>query len=260
MRVRAARPTVALPVLAAFILAGCSLAESTEPPAPAATNDATIPGAQTTSPADPVSATRRVDPRQGGLEVGFGEYAITLEAEEIRPGPVTFVIRNGGALVHGFEIEAEDDDGDHSGSGNGELKLEGPEFGPNDVVRIDANLPPGVYEVECFIGEHDDMGMRATLVVTEDAPLRTDRPSAVPGDVRVADFAFSPVDTEVPAGTQVTWTNEDPTSHTITADDGGFDSGTLDPGGTFSFVFTRPGTYRYSCLIHPAMRGTVRVA
>ena len=73
--------------------------------------------------------------------------------------------------MHGFEIEAEDDDGDHSGPGNGELKLEGPEFGPDDVVRIRADLPAGVYEVECFVGEHDDRGMRATLIVRPGAPL-----------------------------------------------------------------------------------------
>ena len=36
------------------------------------------------------STSRKVDPRRGGLELGFGEFAITLEAAEIRPGPVTF--------------------------------------------------------------------------------------------------------------------------------------------------------------------------
>ena len=253
---------LAATVVGAFALAGCALAESSAqaPAAPPATVDQAASGSQTASTADQADTTRRVDPRSGGLEVGFGEYAITLEADAIRPGPVTFVIRNGGALIHGFEIEGEDDDGDHSGSGHGGLKLEGPEFGPNEVVRIHANLAPGVYELECFIDGHDDLGMRATLVVERDAPLQVERPSALPGAVQVADFAFSPDATEVDAGTEVTWSNEDPTAHTITADDGGFDSGTLDPGRTFSFTFTRPGTYRYACLIHPAMRGTVRVA
>lgn len=192
--------------------------------------------------------------------MGFGEFAITLEADEIRPGPVTFVIRNGGALVHGFEIEGEDDDGDNSGPGNGELKLEGPEFGPGNVVRIHADLPPGVYEVECFVGDHDDRGMRATLIVRADAPLVRQEADPGAGAVRIADFAFSPEQVEVAAGTELTWANDDPAAHTVTADDGTFDSGTLDPGADFAVRINDPGTYRYACLIHPAMRATVRVA
>jgi plastocyanin len=204
---------------------------------------------------------RRVDPRRGGLDVGFGEFAITLEADEIRPGPVTFVIRNGGALVHGFEIEAEDDDGDNSGSGNGELKLEGPAFGPNDVVKIHADLPPGVYEIECFVAEHDDRGMRTTLTVTTDAPLvREEGGAGAPDEVDIADFAFAPSAIHVSTGTEVTWTNTDPAPHTVTAAQGGFDSGTLDPNEAFSFRFDTAGSFTYACLIHPTMRGTVHVA
>ena len=164
MRSRSAAPLL----LTVTLLAAC---------APAA-NDVVSPpraaDASTGSPSSRTSSTgpaRRVDPREHGLEVGFGEFAITLEADEIRPGPVTFVIRNGGALVHGFEIEGEDDDGDNSGPGNGELKLEGPEFGPGNVVRIHADLPAGIYEIECFVADHDDRGMRTSLIVRPGAPL-----------------------------------------------------------------------------------------
>ena len=242
-------------LLSVALLAAC---------APAA-NDVVAPRAADTSTGSPSSRTsstdrsRLVDPRDHGLEVGFGEFAITLEADEIRPGPVTFVIRNGGALVHGFEIEGEDDDGDNSGPGNGELKLEGPEFGPGNVVRIHAVLPAGTYEIECFVAEHDDRGMRTTLIVRPGAPLVRGGRDAAPGSVQIADFAFSPRDVEVASGTEVTWSNEDPSAHTVTADDGAFDSGTMDPGARFAFRFDEPGTYDYSCLIHPTMRASVRV-
>jgi hypothetical protein len=73
----------------------CSVAGGDTPSA----GDPTDPGSSTTGSSTSL-ATRRVDPRRGGLDVGFGEFAITLEAGEIRPGPVTFVIRNGGRLVH----------------------------------------------------------------------------------------------------------------------------------------------------------------
>jgi len=257
--VRPIKPATALLLVLVFMSA-CALADG-EPTSPASSK-ASEASAASSDPTDPGDGSaRRVDPREHGLDVGFGEFAVTLEADEIRPGPVTFVIRNGGALVHGFEIEGEDDDGDNSGPGNGELKLEGPEFGPGNVVRIHADLPAGVYEIECFVADHDDRGMRATLIVRADAPLmRQEQADADPGAVRIADFAFSPEQVEVDAGTELTWTNDDPAAHTVTADDGTFDSGTLDPGAEFAFAIDEPGTYRYACLIHPAMRATVRVA
>jgi plastocyanin len=250
--------------VAAALLAACSSADDGAQGGDAVTGRETpVPdaAAPASTAGDDEAPIRRIDPREGGLDVGFGEFAITLEADEIRPGPVTFVIRNGGALVHGFEIEGEeDDDGDNSGSGNGELKLEGPEFGPNDVVRIRADLPPGIYEIECFVAEHDDRGMRTTLVVTTDAPLvRKEGGATAPDEVEIADFAFTPPELHVTAGTEVTWTNTDPAPHTVTAD-GEFDSDTLDPNEGFSFRFDVAGTFSYACLIHPTMRGTVHVA
>jgi plastocyanin len=248
----------------AVLLNACSSSGDTAPPQEALRE----PRPQTTDAAVPASApeggeisTRRVDPRKGGLEVGFGEFAITLEADEIRPGPVTFVIRNGGALIHGFEIKGEEgDDDDNSGSGDGELELEGPEFGPNDVLRIRADLRPGIYEIECFVAEHDDRGMRTTLKVTADAPLvREEGGETAPDEVEITDFAFAPSEIHVRTGTEVTWTNTDPAPHTVTAD-GAFDSGTLDPKAAFSFRFDTAGTFSYACLIHPTMRGTVHVA
>jgi plastocyanin len=250
-------------ILSLFLLvagAACSLAEdgaSDRVPAPTST-----PAAATASATSDEQTERLVDPRQGGLELGFGEFAITLEAAEIRPGPVTFVVRNGGALVHGFEIEIEER-GDNSGPGSSHddgLKMEGPAFGPGETVRLQADLAPGVYEIECFVAEHDDMGMRATLVVRRDAPLvRAERPSASSDSVEISDFAFSPDAIEVDAGTTVTWQNADPTAHTVSARDGAFDSGTLDPGSGFEATFAQPGTFAYFCQIHPTMRGSVRV-
>jgi plastocyanin len=252
------------PIVLAVLLGACSVSEGggaggagAEPAGSPAPNAASaIDGATGTA-----AAGRRIDPRRGGLDLGFGEWAITLEADRVRPGPITFVIRNGGTMIHGFEIQAEDDDGDHSGPGHGELKLEGPAFGPGETVRIDAVLPPGRYEIECFVAEHDDRGMRATLIVERGAPLVAAEPAgaeAGAGVVAIADFAFSPPVIEVEAGGEVSWTNDDPTPHTVTAE-GAFDSGTLDPGARFSASLDRPGSYAYVCQIHPTMRGTVRV-
>jgi plastocyanin len=77
--------------------------------------------------------------------------------------------------------------------------------------------------------------------------------------VTIAGFAFKPASIEVTVGTTVTWTNEDPAPHTVTATDGSFDSGTIASGATFSQVFDAVGTFEYACAIHPTMTGSVIV-
>lgn len=79
-------------------------------------------------------------------------------------------------------------------------------------------------------------------------------------EVQVVDFAFEPAMVMIETGTTVTWTNAGDRPHTITADDGSFDSGRLDPGEQFSFTFTQPGTFTYACGFHPEMQGSVMVA
>jgi len=78
--------------------------------------------------------------------------------------------------------------------------------------------------------------------------------------VSIKDFAFNPSNTTVSPGTTVTWVNNDQTAHTVTTNDGAFDSGTLQPGQSFSFAFDKAGTYAYHCNIHPTMTATVTVS
>jgi plastocyanin len=78
--------------------------------------------------------------------------------------------------------------------------------------------------------------------------------------VSIKNFAFDPPNTTVSAGTTVTWVNDDQVPHTATANDGAFDSGTLQPGQSYSFAFDKPGTYAYHCNIHPDMTGTITVS
>ena len=77
--------------------------------------------------------------------------------------------------------------------------------------------------------------------------------------VAIAGFAFGPDTLTVPSGTTVTWTNDDSTSHTVTADDDSFDSGSLADGATFEHTFDEAGTFAYHCEIHPTMTGEVVV-
>jgi plastocyanin len=78
--------------------------------------------------------------------------------------------------------------------------------------------------------------------------------------VSIENFAFDPPNMTVAPGTTVTWVNNDQTAHTVTANNGAFDSGTLQPGQSYSFAFDQAGTYAYHCNIHPDMIATVTVS
>ncbi len=72
-------------------------------------------------------------------------------------------------------------------------------------------------------------------------------------------MAFSPNRIEIAAGTAVRWTNNDQLVHTITADDGSWDSGPIEPGKTWTHTFTQPGEFAFHCTPHPFMNAVVVV-
>jgi len=77
--------------------------------------------------------------------------------------------------------------------------------------------------------------------------------------VQIVEFTYEPDPVVVQAGGKVIWQNEDTAPHTATADDGSFDTGTIEKGKLGSATFKEPGTYTYHCEIHPTMHGTVEV-
>jgi plastocyanin len=79
-------------------------------------------------------------------------------------------------------------------------------------------------------------------------------------NVGVYDNYFRPDSITVSVGTTVRWTNSGQHRHTITSDDGQWDSGELSPGTGYAHTFTAPGTYPYHCTVHAnEMRGVVIV-
>ena len=80
-----------------------------------------------------------------------------------------------------------------------------------------------------------------------------------PTQIVVKDFMFVPMSLTVKAGTTVIWANMDDEPHTVVSDTGLFRSGAIDTKESFSFRFDKPGTYRFTCSIHPRMAGTVVV-
>lgn len=83
-----------------------------------------------------------------------------------------------------------------------------------------------------------------------------------PGSVNIRNMMFTPSQISVSKGATVTWTNNDNVAHTVVDDlsnVGGPASGTIEPGSSYSFTFTKTGSFQYHCSIHSSMRGTIVV-
>jgi plastocyanin len=83
--------------------------------------------------------------------------------------------------------------------------------------------------------------------------------SAATQQVNVLFQAFSPTPLDVLPGETVDWSNVSDRRHTVTADNGSFDSGDLEGGQHFSQTFTSVGAYAYHCTVHAGMTGEVDV-
>jgi len=70
---------------------------------------------------------------------------------------------------------------------------------------------------------------------------------------------FSPSNLTVTTGGTITWTNDDNMVHTVTANDASFNSGDIQPGGSYSRTFNATGVIGYYCMHHSGMTGTVTV-
>ncbi len=132
----------------------------------------------------------------------------------------------------------------------------------------------GIYEFVCTY--HVTVGMFGYLVVlpnaayqpTNTTTLTANNTSPVTANVTILPRAaypnstgYSPSTITVVIGVNntVRWVNNDTAPHTVTATDHSFDSGNLNPGDTWTYTFTKPGTYTYVCTYHPWMKGTVIV-
>src|SRR2546425_818709 len=108
------------------------------------------------------------------------------------------------------------------------------------------------------------LGAALVAVTMVGAPAaRASRPAGtnvIVVKVKIVNFAFKPGTLTIAKGTKVKWINKAvSTNHTTTSDTGLWNSGTLAPGQSFAFKFTRTGTFTYHCMIHPIMTGKIKV-
>jgi plastocyanin len=104
------------------------------------------------------------------------------------------------------------------------------------------------------------VALAALALALPGAAFAMDMNDSGPGaDVSILYGADSPAKLDVVAGETVNWTNASVRNHTVSADDGAYDSGTLAPNGHFSRMFDATGTYTYHCRLHPYIRGEIDV-
>jgi plastocyanin len=99
-----------------------------------------------------------VDVAGGKVEIALTEYELTPGKIRIPPGKVTFVLRNEGRYSHDFNVE---------GPG---IDTTTQKFGPGRTVRLEVSLQEGEYRISCPLSNHDERGMRGTLIVTSKLP------------------------------------------------------------------------------------------
>src|SRR5207244_11032310 len=95
----------------------------------------------------------------------------------------------------------------------------------------------------------------AALALALLAPIGSASAQDAGASVDMSSIKFAPTVIHVAAGQSVLWTNSDPVQHTITADDGSFDSVMVDPGSSFGMDFDTPGRFQYSCQPHVGLGG-----
>jgi plastocyanin len=99
------------------------------------------------------------------------------------------------------------------------------------------------------------------IVVMMFAGTSCKKDSTSSNEVSIVNDSYSPSSITVKKGTAVKWTNNDSDQHSVTSDGGSgpLNSGTINPGGTYSFTANTVGTFPYHCTFHNTMFGTLIV-
>ncbi|HEV2857803.1 MAG TPA: cupredoxin domain-containing protein [Solirubrobacterales bacterium] len=128
--------------------------------------------------------------------------------------------------------------------------------GGSDSSSTEADTAPAGQESGTAEATEGETGSEGETTESEPAPSGEASKSE---KVQIVEFSYEPDPVVVQAGGKVIWQNEDTAPHTATADDGSFDTGTIENGKIGSATFKEAGTFTYFCEIHPTMHGTVEV-
>jgi len=99
----------------------------------------------------------------------------------------------------------------------------------------------------------------AAALVAAILPVPAPAAGPLPASVHIRDDKFVPATITIIAGQKVTFVNDDDDAHTVTADDGSWDSEGLNQGQSWSRAFPKAGKITYHCTVHPFMKATIVV-
>ncbi len=104
------------------------------------------------------------------LGVAMKEWTVSLEKDAVRPGIITFVIRNEGKKTHGFRIRS-------AGPIHDRFDMRAALMLPAGTSSLTLRLGAGSYRIDCYVeepevGAHNRKGMGTTLTVTTDVDKR----------------------------------------------------------------------------------------
>jgi plastocyanin len=95
------------------------------------------------------------------VELRLDEYRILPRSLSVRPGRLKLVARNTGLLTHNVRVESEKP----AAGPNPVVFGSTPTAHPGETVTTKLTLSPGRYRLLCTLGNHADLGQRATLIV-----------------------------------------------------------------------------------------------
>ncbi len=112
-------------------------------------------GGSSTAATAGATSTQAADGARSTIHVSETDYKLDPSDPTIKPGQVTFDVRNDGQVVHSLEVEGP----------NGEQSLPSDlSPGQSGILSVDLSKP-GRYEFYCPVANHKQMGMKGTITV-----------------------------------------------------------------------------------------------
>lgn len=121
----------------------------------------------------------------------------------------------------------------------------------------------GTFTYHCSVHPN----MHGTIVVqaagsgsgSGSVPLAAQPVKSIVAKERNNKYIFGPARTTISIGTRVWWLNKSDAPHTVTSTTTGWTFNKKLSTNKVSFVFNKAGTYRYHCIYHAGMVGTIIV-
>ena len=128
--------------------------------------------------------------------------------------------------------------------------------------QMAADAPDGIYTVEyqgCWPDRTCHDGHFQFAIDRTQASAYQDLRNQAEVTIKMSQLKFQPMNIKISPSTKVTWINDDEVEHYVNTDSHpahsqvpGLNSRALTTGGTFNFVFIKPGLYLYHCSAHAA--------